>query len=159
MWCHLGECITLQSGQDFKPSDYNADNIGTPYLTGASNIAENGDLIINRWTEKPTCIANTDDVLIVCKGSGYGKITICTIEYAHIARQFMAVKKSEFIDTKFMKLFLVSKLSVIKNNGQGLIPGIDRPSVLNLPFPLPPLTEQKRIADVLERALGAIDKG
>ena len=153
MWCHLGECITLQSGQDFKPSDYNADNIGTPYLTGASNIAENGDLIINRWTEKPTCIANTDDVLIVCKGSGYGKITICTIDYAHIARQFMAVKKSEFIDTKFMKLFLVSKLSVIKNNGQGLIPGIDRPSVLNLPFPLPPLAEQKRIADVLERAL------
>lgn len=71
----------------------------------------------------------------------------------------MAVKKSEFIDTKFMKLFLVSKLSVIKNNGQGLIPGIDRPSVLNLPFPLPPLAEQKRIADVLERALGAIDKG
>lgn len=157
MWCHLGECITLQSGQDFKPSDYNADNIGTPYLTGASNIAENGDLIINRWTEKPTCIANTDDVLIVCKGSGYGKITICTIDYAHIARQFMAVKKSEFIDTKFMKLFLVSKLSVIKNNGQGLIPGIDRPSVLNLPFPLPPLAEQKRIADVLERALGVFE--
>lgn len=157
MWCHLGECITLQSGQDFKPSDYNADNIGTPYLTGASNIAENGDLIINRWTEKPTCIANIDDVLIVCKGSGYGKITICTIDYAHIARQFMAVKKSEFIDTKFMKLFLVSKLSVIKNNGQGLIPGIDRPSVLNLPFPLPPLAEQKRIADVLERVLGGVE--
>ncbi len=156
MWCHLGECIRLQSGQDFKPSEYNADNIGTPYLTGASNIDTSGDLIINRWTEKPTCIAEKNDVLIVCKGSGYGKINICTIDYAHIARQFMAVKYSDLIDTKFMKLFLISKLTVIKDNGQGLIPGIDRPSVLNLPFPLPPLAEQKRIAEMLERVLGAL---
>ena len=155
-WCRLGECIRLQSGQDFKPEDYNDNRIGTPYLTGASNIDADGSLIINRWTEKPTCIAETNDVLIVCKGSGYGKITICTIDYAHIARQFMAVKHSEFLDSNYMKLFLISKLSVIKGNGQGLIPGIDRPSVLNLEIPLPPLAEQKRIAETLERVLGAL---
>ena len=49
VWCRLGEVIQLISGQDLKPSEYNAKNIGIPYITGASHFND-GILEISRWT-------------------------------------------------------------------------------------------------------------
>ncbi len=49
-WARLSSVIELQSGQDMTPDKYNADHVGIPYITGASNIT-NGDVLINRWTE------------------------------------------------------------------------------------------------------------
>ena len=71
-WVRLGALITLLSGQDFSPSEYNSHHIGIPYITGASNI-ENGVILINRWTDSPHNIALRGDLLIVCKGAGVGK--------------------------------------------------------------------------------------
>ena len=36
----MSELITLQSGQDFAPTDYNEQGKGVPYMTGASCIVE-----------------------------------------------------------------------------------------------------------------------
>ncbi len=157
-WEKFGNLVILLSGQDFKPEEYNENNEGIPYLTGASNIDSLGNLIINRWTEKPTCIAKINDVLLVCKGSGYGKTTVCTIEKAHIARQFMAVKYSHYIDSNYVKVFLESRFILIKEKGQGVIPGIDRGSVLNLLFPLPPFEEQQRIVERVSELMAKIDE-
>ena len=49
-WVRLGTVIELQSGQDMTPDKYNDCGKGIPYITGASNI-ENGNVLINRWTE------------------------------------------------------------------------------------------------------------
>ena len=92
-WCKFGAVIVLVSGTDFNPEDYNDVAIGIPYVTGASNFLDDG-VLVNRWTEKPRNIANEGDVLLVCKGSGYGKTAICDIPEAHIARQIMAVKQT-----------------------------------------------------------------
>ena len=43
----LGELISLQSGQDFAPSDYNDHGEGIPYMTGASCIVE-GKTVVSR---------------------------------------------------------------------------------------------------------------
>ena len=77
-WTRLGHVITLLSGTDFKPSEYNNKQWGIPYITGASSLSDSG-VIVNRWTETPRVIANKGDVLLVCKGSGYGKTVICDI--------------------------------------------------------------------------------
>lgn len=90
----FGEAITLLSGTDFKPSEYNDVGKGTVYITGASCLSDNG-VIPCRWTEEPKNIAERGDVLLVCKGSGYGKTVICDIDKAHIARQIMAIKKTK----------------------------------------------------------------
>ena len=143
-WTRFGQVISLLSGTDFKPEEYNDKCKGIPYITGASSLSENG-VLINRWTETPKVIANYGDILLVCKGSGYGKTVICDIEKAHIARQIMAIKKVSTLDMLYIRLFLQANFDQIKSKGKGVIPGIDRNSVMNMLFPIPPLAEQKRI--------------
>lgn len=152
-WVRLGDIIELQSGQDFSPSKYSdTDKDGTPYITGASSFTENG-VLENRWTKCPKCIATKGDILLVCKGSGYGKVTICNLEEVHIARQIMAIKQRAYLSIAYIKFFLMARIKLIKKNGQGVIPGISRDIVLNLLFPLPPLAEQHRIVAKLEELL------
>ena len=145
-WTRFGQVISLLSGTDFKPEEYNDARKGTPYITGASSLSDDG-VLLNRWTETPRVIANRGDVLLVCKGSGYGKTVICDIEEAHIARQIMAIKKLVTLDMRYIRLFLQANFDKIKSKGQGVIPGIDRSSVMNLLFPIPPLAEQRRIVE------------
>ena len=145
-WARFGQVISLLSGTDFKLGEYNDTQKGTPYITGASSLSETG-VLLNRWTETPRVIANYGDVLLVCKGSGYGKTVICDIEEAHIARQIMAIKKFATLDMYYIRLFLQANFDKIKSKGQGVIPGIDRSSVMTLLFPIPPLSEQHRVVE------------
>ena len=57
-----------------------------------------------------------------------------------------------------MKFFLISNFDVLKAQGQGVIPGIDRSSVLNLLFPLPPRSEQHRIAEKIRELFSICDQ-
>ena len=151
-WVRIGTTITLLSGTDFAPDEYNSVGKGIAYITGASNIVDS-QILVNRWTETPRQITHAGDILLVCKGSGYGKTVICNIEQAHIARQIMAVQKCNLLDMQYIKLFLDSSFDLLKTKGQGVIPGIDRTSVLRLLFPLPPLNEQHRIVQRIEELL------
>lgn len=155
-WVRFGTVISLVSGTDFKPEEYNDQGRGTVYITGASNLSENG-VIISRWTETPRNFAYRGDILLVCKGSGYGKTVFCDVDEVHIARQIMAIKQMNSLNMSFTCYFLQANLIYLKAKGQGVIPGIDRASVLNVPFPLPPLAEQKRIVAKIEELLPYID--
>ena len=157
MWARFGTVISLVSGTDFKPEEYNDQGRGTVYITGASNLSENG-VAISRWTETPRNLAYLGDILLVCKGSGYGKTVFCDVDKAHIARQIMAIKRMDSFNMSFARYFLQANITYLKTKGQGVIPGIDRASVLNVPFPLPPLAEQNRIVAKIEDLLPYIDR-
>lgn len=155
-WVRLGEIINLLSGRDFEPSEYNDKQKGTPYITGASNFGENG-IIINRWTENPKCIAKFGDLLLVCKGSGYGTLTYADFKEAHIARQVMSITTvSEFISLKYIEFILRANFQYLKTQGKGLIPGIDRETVLNICAGLPSLLEQGEIVTIVEKHLQTV---
>ena len=158
VWCRLGEIITLVSGQDFSPHQY-SDTVqeGFPYITGASNFG-NHSIIENRWTKTPRCIVSRGDLLLVCKGSGYGRVMICNLASAHIARQIMGIRQNNNVDVQFILFFLESNFDILKRFGQGVIPGISRGDVLNMQFPLPPLPEQQRIVARVEALMKEIDK-
>lgn len=148
----LGEVALLLSGQDFPPTKYNSDGNGIPYITGASNF-DDTHILINRWTDEPSVIAQENDVLLVCKGSGYGKTIIADFKEAHIARQIMALRVKEIIDNNLLLYYLRNKNRFIKEQGQGLIPGLSRKVILSLTINLPTLPEQHEIVRLIDDLL------
>ena len=156
-WTRMGTIVTLLSGTDFKPEEYNESGNGIPYITGASSLSKN-QVLVTRWTETPRIIANKGDILLVCKGSGYGKSIICNVDVAHIARQIMAIKKNDSLDMEYIRFFLQANFDLLKSKGQGVIPGIDRNSVLTLLLPLPPLSEQYKISTQVKQILQNISR-
>jgi len=154
-WVRLSTIITLQSGQDLAASDYNSDNNGIPYITGASNFRADGTLIVNRWTTVPKSFAYKGDILLSCKGT-VGKLTILEEKKVHLARQIMGIRVY-IADRMFVSFFLECMLENLKNASKGLIPGIERNDILSLVCPLPPYAEQKRIVDKIDEVLSEID--
>ena len=148
----IGDVVLLLSGQDFPPTKYNSDGNGIPYITGASNF-DDSHVLINRWTDEPSVIAQENDVLLVCKGSGYGKTIIADFKEAHIARQIMALRVKEVIDNYWLLYYLRNNNRFIKEQGQGLIPGLSSKVILSLSINLPSLPEQHEIVRLIDDLL------
>ena len=144
-WSRATSILTLISGQDLTPDKYNSNNIGIPYITGASNF-ENGHITINRWTEFPQAISIMGDILLTCKGT-IGEMAINIIGDTHIARQIMALRGSEYINNGYLELVMQSEISSIIKKADGLIPGISRPVILELLLPIAPSSEQLKIVE------------
>ena len=129
-WARLGNVIELVSGRDLTPDQYSDQLKGTIYITGPSCLSDEG-VLLKRWTSEPSVYAYAGDVLLVCKGAGYGKTVICDVKEAHIARQIMAIKQTPHLDMRYVKHYLDANAARIKEQGQGVIPGIDRNTVLS----------------------------
>ena len=137
----LSFVINLVSGVDLSQSEYSSDNIGIPYITGASNF-HNGKIIFNRYTKVKYVNSQKGDILITCKGT-IGELAFNDIGDCHIARQIMAIKS--FLNSEFLTYWLLSKRKQFISNGKSIIPGIDRKTILNAVIYIPPLLEEERI--------------
>ena len=142
-WVRLGTVIELQSGQDMAPDKYNDCGKGIPYITGASNI-ENGIVLINRWTEYGRAFAYCGDILLTCKGT-VGTMAVLQEPQVHIARQIMAIRPISELYVPYIQLVLDTLVENLKAAAKSMIPGIAREDVLQSLFPVPPVSEQKRI--------------
>ena len=156
-WTTLENILELVSGQDFPPEKYNANVSGIPYIIGASNI-DNEQLVINRWTEYPSVYSYLNDLLVVCKGAGIGKMAINNIGTVHIARQIQAVRVyTNYINIRYIKAVIKNNIENIISKANGLIPGLKRELLLSLEIPLPPFPEQQRIVAEIEKCFALID--
>ena len=120
-------------------------------MTGASNIAS-GALVVNRWTTQAKNISVAGDLLLTCKGT-VGLTAINNVGELHIARQFMALrtfKKRSLQVTAYLKVILSLIAPMLAQQSIGLIPGIDRKTVLDILIALPSLAEQRRITNRLD---------
>ena len=125
----------LLSGRDLAPDDYNSQEIGIPYITGASNFT-NGSVTISRWTDSPQVVTRLGDLLITCKGT-VGETAFNTFCDAHIARQIMAMRNNYDLNIEYLSLCINYYIESLKTAAKGLIPGISREDILNLILPLP----------------------
>ena len=155
-WVRFSNIIELQSGQDMTPDKYNNTQLGIPYITGASNIA-NGNVVINRWTEYGKAFAHRGDLLLTCKGT-VGSMAVLKEPQVHIARQLMAIRSlSDDIEISYIKIVLETLIPILKAAAKSMIPGIAREDVLHSLLPLPPTSEQKRICGKIKALLPHIE--
>ena len=155
----LKELWELISGRDLSPSEYNADGVGIPYITGASNFA-GGKVELVRWTTSPQVITETGDLLLTCKGT-IGEMAFNDFGSAHIARQIMAIRNTFALNSEYLALCMSFYINAIKNAAKGLIPGISREDILNLILPVPPLNYQARSVEKVTEVtnvLGTVEK-
>ncbi len=137
---------------DIKDNCLNIDNIRGIQLTD---------------NEYNTHIIQKDDLVIIRVNGSKERVAIAfPYEYdtdiSYCDHLFCARKKSDLLYSEFFAIAINTKaireqiVPMIKTTaGQNTISQGNLNGIL---LPLPPLAEQKRIADVLERALGALDK-
>ena len=149
-WARLENCISLLSGRDLEPNQYNDNKVGIPYITGASNF-KNGFLYVNRWTSSPITIASKGDLLLTCKGT-IGAMAYNNIGDIHIARQVMGIKTYN-VDLQYIRLYLKFNINTLEKKANSMIPGISRNTILRMILPLTPLAEQKRIVEKVNQLM------
>ncbi len=157
VWCRLGHCIHLISGQHLKPNEYTENIIegAIPYITGP---AEFGDLnpTYSKFTIEKRAVAEPKDILVTCKGAGLGKLNVANVEIA-ISRQLMAIR-TVCANCDYFKLLLSSMYDYFQAKGVGIaIPGISREDVIEPVISLPPLNEQERIVSRVNALFGTCD--
>lgn len=146
----------LLSGRDLTKDECNSENIGLPYLIGASNIEGNTFSFI-RWTEKPQVVSQIGDILISCKGT-IGAIVKNNIGDIHIARQFMAIRpNTDGITSDYLHICMIAVVEEIKKDARGVIPGIARDDILTKVFSIPPINEQRRIIAAINQYHSILD--
>ena len=159
-WVRLGDLIELISGQHLGPEEYNENRVGFPYYTGPADFGLLNP-IPSRWTHIDRALAINADILLTVKGAGVGKTNVLLEERAAISRQLMALRVIG-MDRDFVRYFLSTIFNDLQALATGIaIPGIGRETVLFRLFPLPPLSEQRRIVaqiDLLMSMCGTLEQ-
>ena len=155
-WCfiRLKELWELISGRDLSPSEYNDNQDGIPYITGASNF-RNGKIELVRWTPSPQVITQKGDLLLTCKGT-IGEMAFNSFGEAHIARQIMAIRNIYGLNSEYLSLCIRFYIGEIKASAKGLIPGISREDILNLILPIPPENYQSLVVSQIRKSNHAL---
>ena len=155
-WCfiRLKELWKLISGRDLSPSEYNDNQDGIPYITGASNF-RNGTIELVRWTSSPQVITKQGDLLLTCKGT-VGELAFNDFGNAHIARQIMAIRNTYGLNVEYLSFCISFYIEEIKAVAKGLIPGISREDILNLILPIPPENYQRLVVSQIRRSNHAL---
>lgn len=145
----LQEGSKLLSGHHVLAKHCNIEGIGFPYITGPADFPE-GVIRHSKFTDKPTTICQPNDILVTVKGSGAGTLILANGEYC-ISRQLMAIRVPTW-DTAFIYSALLQDESLFGAAATGLIPGLSRGDILNKQIAIPPILEQRLIAEALNDA-------
>lgn len=145
----LGSLAKLVMGQAPPGTDCNHDKLGIPFVK-AGEFGENRP-VIREWTTNPLKLAKETDVLICVVGATAGKLNLGA-ECA-IGRSVAAIRPGDRLDQMFLYHLLRGKVSELRKGSQGSAQGvITSPMLAEIAVPDIPLSEQKRIAGILDAA-------
>lgn len=147
----LGELIEVIMGQAPPGSDCNFDGIGAIFVKAGE--FQDRHPAIREWTTKPLKLASINDVLVCVVGATCGKVNQSSFECA-IGRSVAAIRaKSNRLDHLYLYHFLRTTVLQLRGVAQGAAQGvITKEMIQSLTLFLPPLPEQRRIAQILDKA-------
>ena len=144
---NIGDVATLNMGQSPPSSTYNRSAHGLPFLQGKADF---GDVYPTpkMWCSQPIKIANADDVLISVRAP-VGDVNVARGDCC-IGRGLAALKPSDAADPWFLFFALRRIEADIDALGSGTtFRSINKSALAAVRIPLPPLPEQRGIAEVL----------
>lgn len=157
----LGDVCNIINGFAFKSDDF-VDN-GIP-LIRISNIGNN-EIVVNdntvflppiRLSEHQKFEVKKGDILIALSGATTGKYGIYNLEIPSLLNQrigLIRVKDFKSLSSEYFFQYLNYLKAEIEKKAQGAAqPNISTNEIANLEIPLPPLSVQQRIAEILDKA-------
>ncbi len=152
----IGEICTVIAGQSPKSQYYNTTKQGIPFYQGKKEFTEKYIGQPNIWTTRITKEALAGDILMSVRAP-VGPINYAT-QRCCIGRGLAAIRKTDVIDKNFLFYYLLSIQKVISGHNGAVFDSISRTEIENLKIKLPPLPEQQRIVEILDKAFANIDK-
>jgi type I restriction enzyme S subunit len=157
-------CSTSSGGTPSrsKPEYYEGGNI--PWIKSGdlkdSKIYDANEYITAAGLENSSAkIVEKDSILIAMYGATVGRLAILGINAATNQAICNIRPDTTIADMKYLYYFLKSKFSYfVENAVGGAQPNISQGLIKSLEVPLPSLDEQKRIADILDKAAGVCQK-
>ena len=143
----LGEYCDVIMGQAPKGIDVNEDLIGLPVIAGAGDFSSIG-VEVSKWTEKPTKTCIINDIILSVRAT-VGTYRFADRDYC-LGRGVAALRAKGNLDQKYLSFvidFYRAKLLSVARGATFL--QISKADIETLMIPLPPLGEQKRIAEIL----------
>jgi type I restriction enzyme S subunit len=146
----LGDLAAFVMGQAPPGETCNHHGHGTPFVK-AGEFGENRPEI-QAWTTRPLQLAKSTDVLVCVVGATSGKVNL-GVDCA-IGRSVAAVRPlPDRLDQRFTYHFLKTQTLRLRGSSQGSAQGVlTRGMLAELAMLALPLSDQRRIADVLEKA-------
>ena len=162
-WCRLGEIGNWAAGSTPSRKEIKYYQKGIiPWLkTGDLNdsfINETSEFITELAIEENTLRLNPiGSVLIAMYGATTGKLGLLNIE-ATTNQACCACIPFSGINNRFLFFYLLSQKQNIQEKAEGgAQPNISKEKLINILFPLPPLSEQRRIVEKIEELLALVD--
>ena len=155
-WETIGKCCDVMMGQSPKSETYNTENKGLPFFQGK---AEFGKLSprVKKWCSHPIRIAKKGDVLISIRAP-VGPTNLADVDCC-IGRGLGALRPRKSVINMWIFLYLRSIESDITALGTGTtFSAISGDTLRQILVPIPPLAEQKRIANKIEKTFARLDK-
>ena len=108
-----------------------------------------------KYNESPEIMIRVGDIVLVKTGSTIGKVAIIRElkERATINPQMVVLKGISCLPA-YLTYYICTpnfQLQLKSLSGQGSVPNISQARLKTIPIPLPPLSEQRRIVDILDR--------
>ena len=151
----LSDVTTIIMGQSPSSSVCNQRGEGIPFYQGNADFGAIYPTP-NNWCSTPKKMATTGDILISVRAP-VGAINVASHECC-IGRGLSAIRATR-IDSKFLYYALGMLAPILNKLAQGsTFEAINSKELANLPIPLPPNKEQKKIAEILSTVDDAIEK-
>ena len=147
----LAEIAQIVMGQSPPGETYNHDGDGLPFFQGKGDFGDNHPTT-RTWCSKPTRIAESGDVLLSVRApvgpTNTARETCC------IGRGLAAIRVNRaLVHQDYLRFFFKHNEAFLTLQGQGSTFGaIKRSEVESIEIPIPPLSEQRRIVEILDQA-------
>ena len=153
----LGDVSSVIMGQSPSSSLINKEGKGLPFLQGNAEFTSKYPNPIN-WIEKPLKTASKGSILVSVRAP-IGDLNFANSQCC-IGRGLASIEANGFIvDNNFLWYSMHYFINELIKIGQGsTFEAIGRNELRNLCISLPPLPEQRKIAEILETADKAIEK-